>query len=56
MLEQIPGTDRMTVGADKGYDTKEFVAECRHLNATPHVAQNVKRNGGSFIDGRTTAS
>jgi transposase len=54
MLEQIPGADRVTVGADKGYDTKDFVAECRHLKVTPHVAQNVKRNGGSAIDGRTT--
>jgi IS5 family transposase len=54
MLEQIPGTDRVTLGADKGYDTKDFVAECRHLNVTPHVAQNVNRNGGSAIDGRTT--
>ena len=54
MLEQIPGTDRVTVGADKGYDTKDFIAECRHLKITPHVAQNVKRNGGSAIDSRTT--
>jgi transposase len=54
MLEQLPGTDRVTVGADKGYDTRDFVAECRHLNITPQVAQNVKRNGGSAIDGRTT--
>jgi len=54
MLEQIPGTGRATVGGDKGFDTKDFVAECRHLNVTPHVAQNVKRNGGSAIDGRTT--
>jgi len=54
MLEQIRGTGRVTVGADKGYDTRDFVAECRHLNVTPHVAQNVKRNGGSAIDGRTT--
>ena len=30
------------------------MAECRHLNITPHVAQNVNRNGGSAIDGRTT--
>src|SRR6516165_11064074 len=50
MLEQILGTDRVTVGADKGYDTKDFVAECRHLNITPHVAQNGKRSGGSAID------
>lgn len=54
MLEQIPGTGRVTVAADKGYDTKDFVAECRHLNVTPQVAQNVRRPGGSAIDGRTT--
>jgi len=53
MLEQIPGTRRVTVGADKGYDTKDFISECRHLKVTPHVAQNVNRNGGSAIDGRT---
>jgi transposase len=54
MLEQIPSVRRVTVGADKGYDTKDFVAECRQMNVTPHVAQNVNRNGGSAIDGRTT--
>jgi transposase len=54
MLEQIPGTHRVTVGADKGYDTKDFVAECRNLRVTPQVAQNTKRNGGSAIDARTT--
>src|SRR5262249_47338617 len=54
LLEQIPGSRRVTVGADKGYDTRDFVRECRHLNVTPHVAQNVKRSGGSALDGRTT--
>lgn len=54
LLEQLPGTRRVTVGGDKGYDTRDFVRECRHLNVTPHVAQNVKRNGGSAVDGRTT--
>ncbi len=54
MLEQIPGVRRVTVGADKGYDTRDFVAECRHMKVTPHVAQNVKRNGGSAIDVRTS--
>ena len=44
----------MTVGADKGYDTRDFVAECRNLKVTPHVAQNTKRSGGSAIDERTT--
>src|SRR6185437_12598759 len=54
MLEQIPGSKRITVAGDKGYDTKEFVAECRrNLNATPHVAQNHNRPGGSAIDART---
>jgi len=54
MLEQIPGDRRVTIGADKGYDTRDFVAECRQLHVTPHVAQNTKRNGGSAIDARTT--
>jgi len=54
MLEQLPGNKRVTVGADKAYDTKDFVAECRNLKVTPHVAQNVKRSGGSAIDERTT--
>src|SRR6478735_5894135 len=52
MLEQIPGEHRVTLGADKGYDTKDFVAECRNLKVTPHVAQNTKRSGGSAIDER----
>ena len=54
MLEQIPGRKPVTVGGDKGFDTRDFVAECRRLGVTPHVAQNVKRKGGSAIDGRTT--
>jgi IS5 family transposase len=54
MLEQIPGQRRLTVAGDKGFDTADFVAECRHMQVTPHVAQNHKRNGGSAIDERTT--
>jgi transposase len=54
LIEQIPGEQRVTVGADKGYDTREFVAECRRMNVTPHVAQNTNRAGGSAIDARTT--
>ena len=53
MLEQIPGTKPVTVGSDKGFDTRGFVAECRNLRVTPHVAQNHARPGGSAIDGRT---
>jgi transposase len=54
MLEQIAGTQPVTVGGDKGFDTQDFVKECRHMRVTPHVAQNVGRRGGSAIDGRTT--
>ena len=54
MTEALPGTERDTVGGDKGYDTKDFVQEMRGMNAIPHVAQNTKRPGGSAIDGRTT--
>jgi hypothetical protein len=45
---------RRTIGADKGYDTRDFVAVVRELGVTPHVTQNVTRTGGSAIDGRTT--
>ena len=54
MLEQIPGTKPVTVGGDKGFDTRGFVAECRNLGVTHHVAQNHARPGGSAIDSRTT--
>ena len=54
MLEQIAGTQPLTVGGDKGFDTRDFVKECRHMRVTPHVAQNLARRGGSAIDGRTT--
>jgi len=40
MAEAIPGGHRVTLGADKNYDTKDFVAELRNMKVTPHVAQN----------------
>jgi len=43
-----------TVGADKAYDTADFVAQARQVDTTPHVAQNDTRRGGSAIDARTT--
>jgi transposase len=42
---------RMSVGADRGYDTRDFVAGVRALKVTPHVAA---KDRGSAIDGRTT--
>lgn len=39
MLKRLPArARRRTVAADKGYDTKAFVADCRNLGVTPHVA------------------
>ena len=43
-----------TVGADKGYDTFDFVSRLREWRMVPHVAANTRRRGGSAIDGRTT--
>ena len=53
MAERLPGVRRVTLGADKNYDTKEFVRELRRMNITPHVAQN-DTNRASAIDQRTT--
>jgi DDE family transposase len=54
MTERVEGVERITLAADKGYDSKDFVKEMRGMNVTPHVSQNTKRPGGSAIDGRTT--
>jgi transposase len=43
-----------SVGADKAYDTKDFVSTLRSLGVRPHVARNVTRAGGSALDGRTS--
>jgi len=43
----------ITLGADKAYDTQDFVKALREMNITPHVAQNT-RNRSSAIDERTT--
>ena len=45
---------RITLGADKAYDTQDFVNDLRELVVTPHVAQNDANNRTSAIDGRTT--
>src|ERR687892_733466 len=54
MLQQRAKKKRVTLGGDKAYDTKDFVADMRACQVTPHVAQNDKRRGGSAIDQRTT--
>ena len=54
MLDTVPGAGLKTVGADKAYDSADFIAACRERNVTPHVAQNLERRGGSAIGPRTT--
>ena len=50
MLDAESTSRRRTLGADKNYDTREFVAACRKRKVTPHVAQ--KKHAA--INGRTT--
>src|SRR5438046_1877212 len=55
-LELVGTQDReggVTLGADKSYDTRDFVQAVRLLGVTPHVAQNTSKRA-SAIDGRTT--
>jgi transposase len=53
IVRRSPGSRRLTLGADKAYDTRDFVADLRDLNVTPHVAQNTSGRS-SAIDNRTT--
>lgn len=53
MVEHLPGRHRITVAADKGYDTRDLVAGLRAMGATPHVAQHTTKRR-SAIDARTT--
>jgi transposase len=53
LVGHLRGRHRITVGADKAYDTQDFVRSLRTLKATPHVAQNCQGRK-SAIDGRTT--
>jgi transposase len=54
MLKRQGKRTGRTVAGDKWYDTRGFVAGCRELGVTPHIAQSLKRKGGSAIDARTT--
>jgi transposase len=49
----VPGGSRITLGADRGYDAREFVARLREHDVTPHIAQITSRRQTS-LDARTT--
>jgi len=53
LLEGVAKSRRITVAADKGYDTRPFVAELRKLQVTPHIARHTNKRR-SAVDGRTT--
>ena len=53
LLSRLRGVGRITLGGGKNYDARAFVARCREMKVTPHVAQNTKGRS-SAIDGRTT--
>ncbi len=55
LLGELPLTSRrITVGADKLFDTRDWIAAVRTMGITPHVAQHRRARGRSAIDGRTT--
>ena len=54
MVAAVPGRHRITVAGDKAFDTRAEVAALRHMGATPHLALNAERPGGSALDRRTT--
>lgn len=51
LVKGVTGRRKATLAADKGYDTKDFVEQCRENNVTPHVAAKKRHRA---IDGRTT--
>jgi hypothetical protein len=53
MLDAIATSRPRTVGADKAYDTRDFIEACRSRHVTPHVASNDSGTRRSAIDGRT---
>ncbi len=52
--DNVLRSGRITVAGDKGYDTRDFVEDCRFMSVTPHVAKNEGPRRSSAIDDRTT--
>jgi len=48
--ERLPGSRRITLAGDRGYDTHAFIASCGALTVIPHVAQNQARPSDSALD------
>ena len=52
--EHLGSRDGVTLGADAGYDTADFIEGCRDRGVTPHIAQTRDKRRRSAVDGRTT--
>ena len=50
--QQLQGERRITLGADRGFDAREFVEQLRERNVTPHIAQSEHRSAATDV--RTT--
>ena len=46
-VRSLPDAHQKTLGADKGYDARDLVADLRISGITPHVAQNMQTRGSS---------
>ena len=54
LKDNVVKTRRTTVGGDAGFDTADFVRDCREINVTPHIAQTRDTRRRSAVDDRTT--
>jgi transposase len=54
LYDNVVKDRRITVGADAGYDTADFVRDCRAINVTPHISQTGDARRQSAVDDRTT--
>jgi transposase len=62
MLDRRPGCGRITLGADKAYDVRQFIGDLRSRCVTPHVAidghvrstAKTSKPRSSAVDARTT--
>lgn len=53
LASAIKGKHRVTLGADKGYDSDELLRKLRDMGITPHIAKNDHERRTSSLDNRT---
>jgi len=53
IVDPLGGTQRVTLGADRNYDTKDFVEDQREMRVTPHVAQSDSTRHSGYATSQT---